>query len=538
MDSSGTKGTRGDTSGQQDNLPFGTDDELPQPELVLSSLYPSTASTPKADGDGHRSHPPRSRARQLWRIGAAVSSVLLVSLLLLQTLGPSLRARLFPPPATPTPYQAAPMRVDASGLTCVHDLTWSPSGQQFALLGQRAEHGCIPDEVSIGASSVGEVVTLYDGHTGQLLRRLVVDTPIYHALRLSQLSQASKLPAASSISAAPSSTEAEHLVFLYFDSVRWSPTGNELAVLFTAELPTSAARRSVGLLLLDAHTGKPERVLQAEVTAPRDSAVTVIWDLRGGEPVVLGASAPYGPSGPSDIGHLPALTYAWDQGGRLRAGTPLTAEMAPPSPPPGPVGNPSAASAFTIWQPGMLQVAFGTPEDTTTQATDSKPRYQWYTTIPAWSPDGRYLFASLQLQARFDFAPSAATASPGSGSRPGEFGSDPLLPVRDGGLRTVLAAVPVTRGDPNYHEEIGLAWRPDGRMLAAFGPHPVVQVYSCRDGRKLAVLDPSAGGLDPVPFPRDASLLSGLRWSPDGANLLLVQGHLGVFLWRLDRLGV
>jgi hypothetical protein len=270
-------------------------------------------------------------------------------------------------------------------------------------------------------------------------------------------------------------------------------------------------------------------VLQVAISTPEEVPVMVRWDLQGGPPVVFPAVLP---AGQPDTDHGPALVYAWDQAYQLRAHVPLLPATASPPPSLGPVGNPNAEQTFTIWQSSQVEVTLA---ETTAQATAPTPIYRWLTHIPAWSPDGQYLFASLELHVRFDFT-HAMTPAAATPSETNTNGSELLLPVRDAALRLVLREIPVTTDNSDYFEHVGLAWRPDGRMLATFGPKPVVEVYACANGRKLAVLDPTVSGLDPVAYPRESTLLSGLRWSPDGATLLLVQGRMGVFLWRVNRL--
>jgi hypothetical protein len=248
----GSAGNTGGANGDQDDLPLGSDDDLSDPEPVTSPLYPASAGKRAIAGSGEWLRP--SRALRLWRIGGAASALLLASFLLVQTLGPSLWTRLFPPPATPTPYQAAPVRVDANGLSCVHDLSWSPSSQQFALLGQQQGFGCIPKALSTTPSGNGEIVALYDGHTGQLLHRITLDAPISRALDLAQIPQGSSSTPSPSATSTPTDKQYTPVLssMVFYDSLRWSPNGKMLAVLFTVEIPGGGLRSRVGLLLLDA----------------------------------------------------------------------------------------------------------------------------------------------------------------------------------------------------------------------------------------------------------------------------------------------
>ncbi len=79
----------------------------------------------------------------------------------------------------------------------------------------------------------------------------------------------------------------------------------------------------------------------------------------------------------------------------------------------------------------------------------------------------------------------------------------PLLPVHDAALLQIANTSSV------------VAWRPDGRILAAFSYYDAVNLYDCVTGRKIAFLPLSLRN-EPL-----AGSVAMLRWSPDGTHLLL-----------------
>lgn len=148
--------------------------------------------------------------------------------------------------------------------------------------------------------------------------------------------------------------------------------------------------------------------------------------------------------------------------------------------------------------------------------------------LTAWSSDGRYLLdgstpAGLLVQ--------AGMAQPSSGDvnvYTQGFGSNTVwrLPLRDAGLSAILRTV-----NPGNQEGLAVAWRPDGRVVAAYTDRGAdgavsatqpITLYGCASGKAFATLHPVAVPLGVLNGQRKL-----LRWSPDGTHLLLFDSLLG-----------
>ncbi len=131
-----------------------------------------------------------------------------------------------------------------------------------------------------------------------------------------------------------------------------------------------------------------------------------------------------------------------------------------------------------------------------------------------------------------------------------------VLPIRDAGLSAVLKAAPRVQGaqeNPQHIWTLELAWRPDGRYLAAYigseraheltpapeneaGAEPgyggqQVQIFNCATGAVVATLTPQAG---------EGKFQTGtdwLLWSADGSRLMRVDDSLGaITVWDSSQL--
>ena len=127
---------------------------------------------------------------------------------------------------------------------------------------------------------------------------------------------------------------------------------------------------------------------------------------------------------------------------RLQPVTPLNGQSAPASQSDTPIGQPDGGKAFSIWQPGTVQL--------TTRWVGVEPEHNlhmlktpvetWTTSLAFWSADGVYLFAGDQggeisnWRIALDGQPAP---DPTDLSRIGLVGA-PVLPVRDAGMEAIL----------------------------------------------------------------------------------------------------
>jgi len=143
--------------------------------------------------------------------------------------------------------------------------------------------------------------------------------------------------------------------------------------------------------------------------------------------------------------------------------------------------------------------------------------YTCSTDFAAWSPDGRYLVASIGvsglLQPPGQLFPSRK-ALVNSGME-----QAPLLPIHDEALLAVV------------ERATALAWSPNGHILAAYAADNIVTLYECASGHKIASLHV------PSTFPAPLAYAVVLRWSPDGSSLLLSSVPCGLIsLWNTEHL--
>lgn len=471
-------------------------DTAPGFEAEVSSLRPNGTPPRRMELGGPR----LSRQQRLLRVGALVALVGAALLTLTAPVyGPTLRALLTP--HTPPPLV---IHVVRDGLGCVNDVAWSPDGRTLAVAG--SYFGCGGDGYLPGQ------INFYDTRSGRLIARVHPDTAVLAALH-------------AAIPAVPLAPEIGNPdLLLTYGAAIWSPDGGELAVaLFIEPNPRNGGLPLDGLLLVDRSGEYPRVLLYASGAA--GPAGLVAWDLAKGAPVVGSGAAE-------------AAAYLWGSGGALSAIAALGDDPRFPAvAPPGPIGNPDGGSSFTAWQPGYL---IQTP--TASEGAAAPEPYLWYSGFFAWSPDERYLALVPQVEAlvvpiypdstplpQGPFGEVQTGVGVAAGGTPPPGATQPTFPyvrARDQAMSD-LAGTQFT----DTYDGWALAWRPDGRVLAAFGPRagasPSITLYDTATGHVLATLAPV----------RDAGNLAAgnsdvLRWSPDGTRLLLYSPIFGtICLW-------
>jgi hypothetical protein len=347
-------------------------------------------------------------------------------------------------------------------------------------------------------------VNVYAAATGKLTAKIQEDGDILHAM----------------YSNYPNSPQSAEIAYRH---VLWSRDDRQLAVPFGITFPNAPSADTApgfaGLLLLDIGGGAPARVLLHPTRGYAPYAVR--WDLSAGSATLASPRI-------TGSGHLywevfaslpPAYTYTWDASGALVPAIPFTAQL--PQPCGYPVGNPAGDGAVSIWQPGEAALSVSSAEGKGTPVFPGA--YTWQTWFASWSPDGRYLLDDTQLLFRTE--PIGKTAPSAAGLRALALERAPVALVRDHALQAIFAGMPVDTFDSTA-QHIALAWSPDGRYLAALpetdiasdvggqASHPVT-VYDCASGAPVRTLTPP-----PVP-PQPSYTPNVLRWSPDGARLLL-----------------
>lgn len=426
----------------------------------------------------------------------------------------------------------------SDGISCPKDASWSPDGKMLALLGYQ---GNCPNDFPGSYAYHSGIITLYDETTGKVANTIEPDSFISAALHLTPPKIATPDPYAG-----VGNRDTLHQVVDYAHLL-WSPDGKQLAAPFMVLLTTKDlgnggfdTKAVEGVLLLS--PSGDERVLSH--TMARGEWYSGLWNLATGAyiPIVTPPERASNDRGwyAAPAFSQPALGYQWTNDGRLQPVTPLNATSAPAS-------QPDGGKAFSIWQPGTVQL--------TTRWVGVEPEHNlhllktpvetWATSLASWSADGVYLFAGDLGDdiANWRIAlPGQPAPDPADLARIGLVGA-PVLPVRDAGMAAILRRYHDTSIDPNaWATQINLAWSPDGKRVAVEAPvaRPNgsarisdfdVSIYDCASGKLLRTLTPKLqlanvtpyGGFGPEVF---------LRWSPDGKQLLLYYPVLnGAQIW-------
>jgi hypothetical protein len=424
--------------------------------------------------------PHRLRYRRRRRLASTLSLLLLLVMLFsLNHVSSSLivksfRTTFFPPPALSSITALPAPLPQWDSIACLTDAAWSPDNHFIAVLGYQ---DCPKDSYVLG------LLNLYDARSKHLISQLKPDDAIVRALHSSH-SPSTRQEVEQIRADGP---VGESLPVIDYVHVTWSPDGQRLACTFAiaAQQPTM-----YGVVLMSSNGGSAQVVLQQQ---PAPTTFSAEWDVDRTLSVVFSTS----PAAVAPQPLPPALAYHWGANGTLVPETLLSTLSLPavPSSQPVPIGNPDGDPSFTIWQPGSAHLI--PSEDTSRVSTI----YTWSTDFAAWSPDGRYLIDEIGLTGLLQppgqlFPSHKALVALG-------LNQVPLLPIHDGALLMVV------------QRATSLAWRPDGRILAAYTAGNIVNLYDCANGHKLASL------LVQTKYPAPAAQAVVMRWSPDGSHLLL-----------------
>lgn len=412
------------------------------------------------------------------------------------------------------PPRPIALSVSSADMSFLEDMAWSPDGRRIALL------GCLSDEAGPCEDAqhyIPNVVLIYDAASAKLVTRIHPDGPVLAELHVLDPADIPVFPFAGAESKPPVLVNVNVIGF----QVLWSPDGRHLALLFRANVPPRQGQSNYwnGVVLVKSDGTHSQALFDLN---PQPGIT--IWNLAAGVSLPAASASPAFTSFPS------ALAYRWGADDTLLSETPLVPGVVPPAPSLAPVGNPDGGTRFTLWQPGSV-----TPITNSDPTAPPAPpsAFSFNATFAAWSPDSTRL-ADLSA---FSYATPVLVSAgqqppdlPVQYSGPGGPKQPSFLTVRDKALQHLLDLGPV----PNVAESgWDVAWRPDGRVLAAYGisttpdsPHPVT-LYDCASGRQLAALQPPTGTLVPDGFNGGI-----LRWSPDGTRLLSYIQRNSLTIWE------
>ncbi len=369
-------------------------------------------------------------------------------------------------------------------LHCPSAAVWSPDNTQIAVLAQLG--ACTNSDAGIVAPNV---IALFSSQ-GKLVRLLYPDT-----LTLGKNTPTTAQP---TVTSNPSSTDTASPPVEYF-ALAWSPDSKRLALPYQTLLDSSQSPTGItetfedGVALLPTDGGDGEKLSGSL------AGYGGIWDTQTRTVVA------------NDEGNPPpqlSFAYKWTQQGTL-----ISIADASTS---GPVGNSTGGEQFTIWQPGSVYL-------------DSETNALYFeAVVTAWSPDGRYLAPFLGYSGLL--TPHASGIVRASD---GEFEFAP----RDNGLLTAASQLK-SPTDP-YAQSMPVAWRGDGRLIAALQPNLLIDqinqdqdgatvpsttehvaIYDCATGTKQLTLatKPLANTLQITDTPPEPLL----RWSSTGQQLFLL----------------
>lgn len=388
------------------------------------------------------------------------------------------------------------------GLACLADAAWSPNSRYIALLGYQdfcwgegqSRGGGAGNKVSRLTNGPGLIV-IHDALSGKRVGQIQIEPAIWRAFH-------ARFP------------DKQETASTFYWPILWSHDGQQLVLLFSINFPPSSPTDANtvfnGVLLFNQQTGQARVLLQRGNISSH-----VEWDLQSGKalnkpPVPILTDYQWRTDG--SLG--PAIHY---QHFRHVVGGPALS----------PVGDPVGSYLFSIWQPGVVVLNTQTSSDG--KFINSPPVYTWHTNFVTWSPDGRYLYASLGLAAILNL--TGEPAPPHEALAALHLEQMPSLRVRDIALYHLLKTLSDGSSNTNINT---LAWRPNGQLLAAYDAGMLdLDIFDCGTGYEVASLQlPSS-----LNSPQAPGYSQILRWSPDGSHLLWFDQQVGkVALWNVGLL--
>ena len=379
----------------------------------------------------------------------------------------------------------------ANNLVCPSYAAWSPNGQQLAVLAQVGQ--CDNSYERIIAH---HAVAIFDTH-GQLVRQLDPDLNFSGSVTYTDGAEAT-----ATATGIPQTIQ----VYPAYLGLDWSKDGKRLALPFhmnyEENVESNSLEYGVTLLLVD---GSSQTSFRYSPFYGND-----YFDLQAKRPIHHNSSD----------WHI-ALSYQWSDDDKLVA-TPAPSASAP-------IGNPSGGQVFTAWQPGTVSL------DRKTSALN------FGAVVTAWSPDGRYLMPLVGFGGELDLNAISYTQ--------GSDGAFHLAP-RDKGLMAASARLK-DPADP-YAAQMSVAWRADGKLIAATDPNPLIDqvvanlgsdipaasqsvtIFDSATGTKLLTLKthPLAnrlqifGGLTPQPA---------LAWNAKGNRIFFLDTNFDMLtIWNVN----
>jgi hypothetical protein len=374
-------------------------------------------------------------------------------------------------------------------------VAWSPDGKQIAAQGDTQQCGGSSSDSRTGA------IYIYDEQTGRVVQQLQPDQLIFNAPAVEKVVNANVTQFGPSAS-------------LFYQGLTWTPDGQALIMGFNVEIPTFTGNgpgAGVNGLLRLAIGHTSSSVVWTDSLTSFPNGTIERWDLSTGKSL----SVPTPPA---------ATNYRWNSDGTLSPAGSAAGK---------PIGAPNRGQAFSIWQAGQLQFAFG-PATPNSQPNLVAQDIQWAANFTPISPDGRYFYS---------YFPAFGSLVPPSTKH--AYPDEQIVEPHDAALVALARHLSLTQ-QPGANQSgqvarVLVTWRPDGRLLAAIAsndgsgngagtssaPTFAVSVYDTSTGKLVKQVTPSFTGMQ-VGSGGNESLV----WSPDGSRLLLVDNIYGaITIW-------